>query len=158
MLTKKEKKQTKKQEKEETLHKEHQELKESLQRLSAEFQNYQKRTEKEKQDTKKRANEELLKKILPVIDNLELALTNNKETNDFSKGVEMIYSQLIEILDEEGLEQIKADKYDPNLHEVVLVEEGEKTEITQVLQKGYMYNGKVLRHAKVKISKGDKDE
>ncbi len=157
-MTDKEKKETKKKSDQSKLHKEHEELKEALQRLSAEFQNYQKRTDKEKKETITHANKNLIKKILPVIDNLELALTNNNQQNNFSKGIEMIYSQLIEILDEEGLEQINTEKYDPNLHEVVLVEQGKKTEITQTLQKGYTYNGKVIRHAKVKISKGDKDE
>ena len=142
------------------LEQEHQELKELLQRNLAEFQNYQKRTEKDKAQMIKTATENIIQKILPIIDNLELALTNNKEQNDFTKGVEMIYTQLIEVLEEEGVKQIQSDEFDPNLHEVVLVDENANEESIIVLQKGYMLNEKVLRCAKVKINKnkGDRNE
>lgn len=140
------------------LEKEHKELKELLQRNLAEFQNYQKRTEKDKEHIIKTASLDLIKKILPILDNLELALNNNHEKNDFTKGIEMIYSQLTETLEEEGLQKINAEgKFNPELHEALLSEKStqEKNTIIQELQKGYMVSGKVIRHTKVKISKGD---
>ncbi len=141
------------------LEQEHKELKELLQRNLAEFQNYQKRTQKDKENLVKIATEGLIHKILPVIDNLELALKNNKTQNDFSKGVEMIYTQLLEVLEEEGVRQIPSEEFNPALHEVVLVDDNAKEESVIVLQKGYMLGDKVLRHAKVKINrKGDKNE
>lgn len=130
------------------------EMKETLQRLQAEFINFRNRTETEKAKFVKLANEELILKLLPVIDNLELAIKSNKEENEFSKGVSLIYAQLKELLDSEGVKPIVATgQFDHNLHEAVLVDEGENNKIVEELQKGYMINDKVLRHAKVKITK-----
>ncbi len=145
----------------EKLEQEKGELKDQLQRLQAEFNNFRERTEKEKSQLQQRANEELIKKILPVVDNLSLALSNHDSKDEFSKGIEMIYSQLIEIMDEEGVKPIKAEgKFNPKYHEAVLVMEGAKDqEIIEEMQRGYTYKDKVLRYSKVKISKkGDKNE
>lgn len=132
------------------------EIKDSLQRLQAEFSNFRKRTEDEKSKFRGLATEQLIKKILPVMDNFELALNTHKKETEFSKGIEMIYAQLKEVMDEEGLTRITGrGKFDPNIHEAVLVEEkeGSDNEILQVLQPGYKIGEKVIRHAKVKISK-----
>jgi molecular chaperone GrpE len=148
----------KKQDHFEQLEKEHKELKELLQRNLAEFQNYQKRTEKDKEQLIKSASISLIKKLLPTLDNLELALNNNHEKNEFTKGIEMIYSQLTETLEQEGLQKIEASgKFNPELHEALLAEKSkeEKNTIIQELQKGYTVSGRVIRHTKVKISKGD---
>lgn len=141
------------------LEQEHGEIKDLLQRTHAEFQNFQKRTEQEKKLLVTRASENLIRKILPVLDNLELALNNDHSKDDFRKGVEMIYAQLLDTLEQEGLKVIEATgKFNPELHEALLTEESDKPKntITQELQKGYTLSGKVLRHTKVKISKGDK--
>ena len=143
-----------------------QELKEKLEkkedkllRLQAEFENYRKRTQKEKQQLQNTANKKLLKQLLPILDNFELAL-QNEEGKNFKKGVEMIFSQLTETLHDQGLQKIQATKkFNPNLHEAVLVEEGKQNKILEELQAGYKVGEDVIRHAKVKISKkGDDNE
>ena len=123
---------------------------EQLQRLQAEFENFRKRTEKERQEIFKNANENLIIKLLRVLDNFELAL---KHTDD--KGINMIYSELYSILENEGLKAIKAKgEFDPRIHEALIQEEGEEDEmIIEELQKGYTLNDKVIRASKVKITK-----
>ena len=123
---------------------------EQLQRLQAEFENFRKRTEKERTDIFKNANEDLIVKLLGILDNFELALEHVDD-----KGINMIYSELYSILEEEGLKIIKADgKFDPKVHEAIIQEEGEENEkILDELQKGYILNDKVIRASKVKITK-----
>jgi molecular chaperone GrpE len=139
--------------------KDFEDLKDTLQRTHADFQNYRKRSEEEKSRFIKLSNEQLIKKILPVLDNFELALKHNTEDNEFSKGMALIYDQLLEVLLEEGLEKINATgKFNPNFHEAVMVEETEKEQgiILEELQKGYKIGDRVLRSSKVKISKQKK--
>ncbi|MFH1521722.1 MAG: nucleotide exchange factor GrpE [archaeon] len=123
---------------------------EQMQRLQAEFENFRKRTEKERQAIFLNANEDLIVKLLGILDNFELAL---KHIDD--KGINMIYSELYTILENEGLKPIKAEgKFDPRIHEALIQEEGEEDEkIIEEFQKGYMLNDKVIRHSKVKITK-----
>ena len=123
---------------------------EQMQRLQAEFENFQKRTEKEKSEIFRNANEDLIVKLLSVLDNFELALGHVDD-----KGVNMIYSELHSILEKEGLKVISVDgDFDPNFHEALIQEEGkEDGKIIEELQKGYMLNDKVIRASKVKISK-----
>ena len=133
------------------------ELTETLQRLQAEFENYKKQVEKQFANIRKCASESLIIKLLPILDSFELAF-RNKESNkeEFLKGVELIYSQLYNVLRSEGLKPIEAlgKECDPYKHEVLLKEESEKDNIVlEELQKGYMLNDKVIRHTKVKIGK-----
>ncbi|MFT4311353.1 MAG: nucleotide exchange factor GrpE [Candidatus Woesearchaeota archaeon] len=151
----KQKKSNKKnQEKSEELEKQNEELKDMLLRTKAEFDNFQKRTQKEKEELKKTASEKIIKKIIPVLDNLELALQSHKKQDDFSKGIEMIYANILQLLEEEGLQKINIEKFDANLHEVIMVEQGEKEQIIE-LQKGYKIGDKILRNTKIKLIKGD---
>lgn len=129
--------------------------KDSILRLQAEFDNYRKRTNKEKQYIINIATEQLILKILPIIDNFKLALQTNNEKSEFKQGIEMILKQLERVLEDEGVTKIQTREFDPNFHEAVLVEKGKDKKILQVLQEGYMIYDKVLRNAKVKISKGD---
>jgi molecular chaperone GrpE len=132
-------------------------LTESLQRLQAEFQNYKKYIEKKNAEFIKYAKEELIMKILPILDSFEFALKNTSDKERFEKGVEMIYSQLFQALENEGVKMIDAmnQEFNPELHEVLLTEESEKPEgtILEELQKGYKLNDRVIRHTKVKIAK-----
>ncbi len=140
----------------ETLKKQYEEIKETLQRVYAEFQNYKKRTDEDKTRFIKLSTEEIIKKILPIMDNFELALQHNKQENEFSKGIEMIYAQLKDVIEDEGVQEINAKgQFNPELHEALLMEESEKESgiILEQLQKGYKIGDKVIRHAKVKISK-----
>jgi molecular chaperone GrpE len=133
------------------------ELIDTLQRLQAEFDNYRKRTEQEIIQFKERAEQNLIKELLLIIDNFELALKSNTEKTDFSKGMELIYAQLLQMLEDKGLQPIIAvnKQFDPYLHEALLTEKSKKepNTVLEELQKGYMIKDKVLRHSKVKVSK-----
>jgi len=131
------------------------ELTDSLQRLQAEFENYKKRTDREKQEFLKYAEANIISGLLPILDSFELALKNTSNKEDFTKGVEMIFSQLYSLLEKQGLKPIEAKKFDPYKHEVLLQEKSDKEEgaILEELQKGYMLNDKVLRPTKVKVAK-----
>lgn len=133
------------------------ELTELLQRLQAEFENYKKRVDKEKQEFCKLANAEFVSKLLPILDSFELALNNKDKEEDFIKGVELIYSQLFDVLEKQGLRPIQAlgRKFDPYSHEALLQQESDKEDnlVLEELQKGYMFNNKLVRTSKVKISK-----
>ncbi len=135
------------------------ELVAQLQRLQAEFENYKKRTEREFAAYKEVAMGACISALLPVIDNLELALKNatKEEKDGFYKGIELVYAQFLSILHELGVEEIKTEgRFDPRLHEALLAEahEGsEKNTILEVLQKGYRLKDRVLRTAKVKVAK-----
>ncbi|MEM4260168.1 MAG: nucleotide exchange factor GrpE [Candidatus Woesearchaeota archaeon] len=135
---------------------------ETLQRLQAEFENFKKREEKDKKENKKYSNAEFIKKLLPVIDSFEIALKNSNNIENFRKGIELIYSQLISILKEQGLRKIESynQEFDPYKHEVILIEDSEKKEgtILEELQTGYMLNDMVIRHSKVKIAKNKRLE
>jgi len=132
------------------------ELTETLQRLQAEFENSQKRLEKEKQDFLQFAKKDMITKILPILDNFELALKNTDNKEEFQKGIELIYAELYSMLEKEGIKKIEAKgKFDPHQHEALMAEESDKEKgtIIQELQKGYLLNDKVLRTAKVKVAK-----
>ncbi len=142
-----------------------QEIVELLQRTQANFENFRKQTEKRVQDIQKFANKDLILQILPVLDNFELALKNaNVDTNqkEFVKGVELIYSQIFTILENQNVKVIKTEnqKFDPNLHEALMKVNSDKPEntIVEELQKGFMLDDKVIRCAKVKVSAGKEKE
>ena len=151
-----------KKEKKKTAKAEMAELKETLQRLQAEFENSRKRLEKEKEDFSRLANAALVKELLPVLDSIDSAEKGLK-SQAFSKekaveGIELIKKQLLAILSSQGLEEIKStgQRFDPMLHECLTQaceKEKEDQVVLQELQKGYMLNKKVLRHAKVKVNK-----
>lgn len=130
-----------------------------LQRLTAEYDNYRKRTQKEKEDAAKFASEKVILSLLPVLDNFERAVEAAKTARDFdsfSQGVEMILRQLKKVLEDEGLTPIEAvgKGFDPNIHEALMQVESDQDENTVVeeLQKGYYLKDKVIRHSKVKVS------
>lgn len=132
------------------------EVTDTLQRLQAEFENYKKRVEKENIEFRKYAKAELIAKLLSILDNFELALQNKENKEEFVKGIELIYSQLFSLLENEGLKTIKAEgeKFNPEIHEALLTEKSDKENIIlEELQKGYMLGDRVLRHTKVKVSK-----
>ena len=135
------------------------ELTEMLQRMHAEMQNYKKVCDRESQEYRKYCDAELIGKLLPILDSFELALKNCSNKEDFVKGVELIFSQLYDALEKEGLKPIntKGERFDPYKHEVLLTEKTEKESedelIVEELQKGYMFKDKVLRYSKVKIKK-----
>ncbi len=136
-----------------------------LLRTQAEFENYKKRTEKEICDFKTYANAQLVKDLLVVLDDFQNALAQeDKNTNGkFSEGMEMIYKNLYEMLEKEGLCEITAqnEKFDPWKHEAVeMVSTNDYPEHTVmgVVQKGYEFKDKVLRPAKVRVAASPKSE
>ncbi|MFH1506496.1 MAG: nucleotide exchange factor GrpE [archaeon] len=133
------------------------ELTDTLQRLQAEFENYKKRLEKDACDFRNHATAETIKKLLPILDNFELALNKADKKDDFYKGMELIFAQFIDILEEQGLKIIPCigEKFDPYKHEALLTEKCDKAPntVTEELQKGYMLNNKLIRHSKVKVAK-----
>ena len=132
-------------------------LKNTVQRVQAEFENYKKRTAREQEIFRQHATQGLIKELLPVIDNIHIALTNNDKEDEFSKSIELTYAQLMETLQGHGVQRIDAkDKaFDPRLHEALITKESDKKPHTvlEVLQEGYTINDKVLRTAKVAVSK-----
>ena len=138
-----------------------QELKEEYlngwQRAKADLINARKEDEKRNQEFLKFANAYLIFEILAVLDSFELAFASEEKDSKFSKGIFLIKTQLESILKKYGLEIIKSigEKVDFQFHEIVGEAESEKEEgvIIEELQKGYLLNGKVIRPAKVKVSK-----
>jgi molecular chaperone GrpE len=140
----------------------------SLQRVSADFENYKKRVEKEKAEWIKFANESLILDLIASIDNFERALkaaNKNKEYESLRKGTEMIYKEMMSVLIKNGLEEIKAlgENFDPYKHEAIeqiIEEDCEDGAIVEEYQKGYTLHSKVVRPSKVKVvkSKSDKKE
>jgi len=133
---------------------------ERLQRLQAEFANYKRRVEKEKLELSDLFKSQLVSSLLPVIDDFERMLdhTDHDEDNEFLKGVKLIYKKLIDVLKEQGLKPIEAvgARFDPGLHEAVLIENGEDGEdeiVTEEWRKGYLFNNRLLRPAQVKVLK-----
>ena len=139
------------------------ELAENILRLQADFENTRKRMEREKQDFIKFANEGIILELLNILDDLErsVGLAEAQEARDlgaFLKGVEMILAHLYEMLKEHGVRPIEAEGklFDPHCHEALMqVENKDLPEhtIVEELQKGYLLNERVIRTAKVKVSK-----
>ena len=129
-------------------------------RLNAEYDNYRKRTSKEKADMIKTAGEKIISDILPVVDNFERALENMKEGTDVNalkEGVELILKQLMGMMKNYGVEQIKTENadFDTDLHEAIAQFPAptpeQKNTIIDCTTKGYTMHGKVIRHAKVVV-------
>jgi len=131
------------------------------QRSRADFLNYKKGEMERISEILKYANEGLILKILPILDNFEIAfkkLPENLKTNENIKGIFQIKTQLQDLLKSQGLEEIKSlgEKFNPELQEVIEEVETKDKEsgiVVEEVQKGYKLHGKVIRPAKVKISK-----
>ena len=137
------------------------EQKDKYLRLSAEFDNYRKRTLKEKAELTKNGGEKTLTAILPVLDDFERALKNmeaSEETKAMKEGVELIFSKFQKILGQEGLQKIETEgqAFDTDYHEAIALipapSEDLKGKILDCVQTGYMLNEKVIRHAKVAVA------
>ena len=126
-------------------------------RLMADFQNFKRRTEKEKSDIYAFANEKIVRELLDVIDNFERALAAGTGGDKFLEGMEMILKQLLAVLERAGVAEIKClgEDFDPNFHNAVMTEDSaeyESGKVTEVLQKGYILNSRVVRPAMVKVA------
>jgi molecular chaperone GrpE len=131
-----------------------------LKRLKAEFENYRKRVIREQTNVVERATEQLVERLLPVLDNFELALIAADRTKDYGalvRGVEIVFGELADLLHKEGLQKIEAlgKPFDPTMHEAVLEvgdgpADGEPV-VAEVVRNGYTLKGKVVRPAMVKV-------
>jgi molecular chaperone GrpE len=136
------------------------EMQDKYLRLSAEFDNYRKRTLREKMELSKYASEDLLLKILPVMDDFERALSHMDTATDcvaMKNGIDLIYSKLTDFLKQNGIREIESLNcaFNVDLHDAVsktgVEDETRKGLIVDVLQKGYYLQDKVIRHSKVVI-------
>ena len=133
----------------------------TLRRVQAEFENYRKRVIKEQTALVDRATSGLVEQLLPVLDSFELALKNldsagSDDIESVRKGVELVYAELLGVLEKAGLSRIEAEgkPFDPNVHEAVMQEDGDgEPVVTDVLRTGYTLKGRVLRPAMVKVSR-----
>lgn len=137
--------------------KEDEDLQARFLRLSADFQNFRRRSEAEKADIYAYANEKIILQVLEVIDNFERAMDAAPADDKFAEGIELILKQLIGILDKNNVKEIEAlDKpFDPAFHNAVMTENVEGKDsgiVTKVLQKGYLLNTKVIRPSMVVVS------
>lgn len=126
------------------------------QRVQADFDNFRKRNKATRAEAYEEGARDFIKNLLPVVDNLERALTQPTEDESFKTGVQMIYRQLMDTLEKRGVEVIdrQGEKFDPNLENAVMqgtADEGEPGTVCTVLQKGYKMGDFVLRHAMVKV-------
>ena len=134
-------------------------MNERIIRLTADFDNFRKRAQREKDEARQFANQGLLEKLLPVLDNFEMALTAVKDADPSVRdGVQMILDQLLGVLKESGVEPVDAmgQPFDPNLHEALSQEETTEVEegtVVQQVQRGYKLNDRLVRPARVVVAK-----
>ena len=125
------------------------ELRVTAQRIQADFENYRKRVLRQQTEHLERASEGLVSKLLPVLDACEAAEAHG------ATDVEPVHAALLDLLEKEGLERLDAQgaPFDPNVHEAVMHEEGDgEPTVSEVLRTGYLFKGRVLRPAMVKVA------
>jgi len=131
-------------------------MKDRLLRITAEYENYRKRTAKEKEGIYSDAYVDVLKEILPILDNLERAVAAEGSLEDLRKGIEMTIKGCQDSFAKLGVEEIDASgEFDPNLHNAVMHIEDEnlgKNIVAEVFQKGYKKDEKIIRHTMVKVA------
>ena len=147
----------------EQLEKEHETLKSQYVRIAADFDNFRKRQSRDQDDLKIQLICKSLSAILPIVDNFERARQQLKpeseEAQTLHRSYQGLYKQLVDVLKQQGVAPMRVvgQLFDPNLHEAVLREPSDQQKediITEELQRGYHLDGKVLRHALVKVSMG----
>jgi molecular chaperone GrpE len=129
-----------------------------LLRLAADFDNYKKRAARERDEYIARANERLLKELLPILDDLERALSaaEQHEEAQLEEGVRLTHRSLAQLLERNGVQEIPTDgKFDPHVHEALLAqpaEDREQGDVLDVIQKGYKLGDHVVRPARVIVA------
>ncbi len=145
------------------LEQEHETLKTQYMRIAADFDNFRKRQSRDQDDLKLQLTCSTLSEILPVVDNFERARQQldpqGEEAQTLHRSYQGLYKQLVDVLKQLGVAPMRVvgQPFDPNLHEAVLREPSEEQAediVTEELQRGYHLNGRVLRHALVKVSMG----
>ena len=146
------------------LRKELEELNEKYLRLAAEFENFKRRALKERQELHNYANENLIKELLPTVDNLERAVGHARQEDggdakNLLEGIELTYRSLMQALERLGVEGIdpEGEQFDPKIHEAIRQlpsDEHETGVVTEVFQKGYLLKNRLIRAALVAVSSG----
>ncbi|MBI2334785.1 nucleotide exchange factor GrpE [Candidatus Daviesbacteria bacterium] len=137
------------------------ELENQLKRAVADYQNLEKRVQEGRSELTNFMGAELIKRLLPVLDHLEKVvdgsrsiLSEQSESKDWFRGVEMAIKEFKQVLESEGLEEIPADgEFNPALHEAVDTRDGQNNMILEIVKKGYNLNGKVIRPAQVVVGR-----
>lgn len=137
-----------------------------LRRTQADFSNYKRRMESTSEERTRMANEELVTKLLPILDDFDLALKNmpNEEgSKDWNEGIALIEKHLKSILEKEGLRKIEAEgcEFDPKKHDAVCTERGKSNDqgkVNSVIREGYRFHDKVIRPVQVSVIKGTTQE
>jgi molecular chaperone GrpE len=136
-----------------------QDLRQTLLRRQADFDNYRKRIEKERAEDSKRHTARVIEALIPIVDGFEHALAAHREAayENYRKGFELIYKQLLDNLAKLGVERVEpvGQPFDPHLHQAVErteTDEAEDGTILQVYQPGYVFHGRVLRPAMVRVA------
>ena len=146
-----------------TLKQEHETLQSQYMRIAADFDNFRKRQSRDQDDIRQQLICSTLSEILPVVDNFERARQQlnpeGEEAQALHRSYQGLYKQLVDVLKQQGVARMEVvgQLFDPTLHEAVLREEStaySEDVVTEELQRGYHLNGKVLRHALVKVSMG----
>jgi len=130
---------------------------EGWRRSVADFQNYKKRMERDNEMTYASMKGDIIKKVLPALDDLERALQNRPEDNGWANGIELIARKLQNMLDTEGVKRIEAEgmEFNPNFHEAISHEPSEEVEsghVIAIVQNGYMLGERVIRPALVRVA------
>ena len=134
------------------------EVDDRLLRLAADFDNYKKRAARERQEYVAFANERILKELLPILDDLERALSaaEQHEEAQLEEGVRLVHRSLASLLERQGVKEIATEgKFDPHVHEALLAqpsEEKEQGDVLDVIQKGYTLGDRVVRPARVIVA------
>ena len=133
------------------------EMRTLAQQIQADFENYRNQAMRRETAIVERASESLVERLLPVLDSFEAAVAQLGDDTDpgVRKGVELVYSQLVGVLESAGLERIDSDgaPFDPNEHEAVMHEEGDgEPTVAATMRTGYRLKGRVLRPAMVKVT------
>ncbi len=137
--------------------KDYDELKDRMMRLAAEFDNYKKRSASEISSAKVLGKVTILKALLPILDEFELAAVAANESKDenLSKGIKMVYANMLSVLKAEGMEEITADgKYDPYYHEIIMTKDSDSKPgtVLEVIKKGYKVDGIMVRPTSVIVA------
>jgi len=135
----------------------------TLQRVKADFENYKKRVEQERSEQIGWANAELVKKLLPVLDDFDRAFVNlphDVEEPDWIEGFRLIHRKLLSILESEGVVEVECEgeQFDPAIHDAVMQQEGEEGVVLDKICKGYKLKDKWLRAPQVVVGKGFESE
>ncbi len=136
-------------------------LENQLKRVQAEFENYKKRTEKEKQMLMMAGSASMIMKLLPLFDEVEIAigaLHHKAEVKNIKQGMEMLHTKFHSVLDREGVSEMEClgKEFDPYMHEALRTVDADETgdgKVVEVMKKGYLYKGNVIRHAMVAVGR-----